>query len=305
MPEWIEHIDGESSRSLGNEHGLSGKQSYQHVVQAMDALPDNTWISQEYCNRWSGILNVDGKYITVKAYDKKIPFIWSVDFLQHDFPVGLLAPSENQQSFLKFFRLLKTINYPLQVVVCDDVAALKTGLFYWYPNARIQLCHTHYIENIRQLLHIRTDPTYQHFFNALMQHVFIDPTSKQHRADGILHVLEHGTDGHELLQSIVVDIAKRYDELFCYETIPHCPKTNNIIECFNSHLNGRLKTIKGFQSFHSAERWLNGYLIRRRTKPFTDCEGQFKKFNGRLPLQNSIKKQAEWPVIPGIQEPER
>lgn len=269
----------------------------------MDRLPENTWLSKEYCNRWSGMLHVDGKYIAVDGYEKKIPFIWSVDFLQHDFPVGILAPAESTEAFLKLFRLLKTIQYPLRVVIADDVEGLKIAAKHYYPKAKIQLCHTHYIENIRQLLHIRTDTTYQHFFNSLIKHVFTDPTNRTTREDGLIHVLEHRTNNDEILQSIVIDIAKKYDDLFAYESIPHCPKTNNIIECFNSHLNGRLKTIKGFASFHSASRWLNAYLIRRRTKPFTDCEGQFKKFNGTLPLQNSIKKQAPWPDIRGVQQP--
>lgn len=274
----------------------------------MDVLPENTWLSRHYCNRWSGILNMDGKYVCVKGYAKKIPFIWCVDFLKHDFPVGLLAPAESYQAFMKMFRLLKTINYPVQVVICDDVEALKMAAKRYYPKVKIQLCHTHYIENLRQLLHLRTtgkdNPIYQHFFNSLLQHVFTDPTNRAERENGILQVLEQRTDSNPLLQGIILDIAKRYDELFCYESIPHCPKTNNIIESFNSHLNGRLKTIKGFQSFHSAERFLNAYLIRRRTKPFTDCEKPFDHFNGLMPLQNSIKKQAKWPDIPGIQEPE-
>lgn len=274
----------------------------------MDALPDNTALSAEYCNRWSGILNMDGKYIAVKRYAKKIPFIWCVDFLQHDFPVGILATAESYEAYLKVFRLLKTMNYPLQVVICDDVEALKMAAKHYYPKVKVQLCHTHYIENIRQLLHLRTtgkgNPVLSHFFNSMIKHVFVDPTNRTQREQGILHVLEQRTDGNPLLQGIMIDIAKRYDELFCYENIPHCPKTNNIIESFNSHLNARLKSIKGFQSFHSAERFLNAYLIRRRTKPFTDCDTPFKHFNGKMPLQNTIKKQAPWPEIPGVQEPE-
>lgn len=274
----------------------------------MDSLPDNIWLSAEYSNRWSGILNMDGKYILVKGYAKKIPFIWCVDFLAHDFPVGILAPAESYEAYLKVFRLLKQINYPLQVVICDDVEALKMAAKHYYPNVKIQLCHTHYIENIRQLLHLRTtakdNPVYQHFFNSLMKHVFTDPTSQKEREDGILHVLEQRTCNDPLLQGIIVDVAKRYDELFAYESYSHCPKTNNIIESFNSHLNARLKSIKGFQSFHSAERFLNAYLIRRRTKPFTDCDAPFKHFNGKMPLQNTIKKQAVWPEIFGVQEPE-
>ena len=90
----------------------------------------------------------------MRGYKKKIPFIWSVDYLIHDFPVFTLANAESYEAFLKLFRLLKTMNYPLQVVVCDEAAALETALKHYYPKAKIQLCHTHYIENIRQLLHI-------------------------------------------------------------------------------------------------------------------------------------------------------
>lgn len=304
---WIDHIDGKSYRSLANETGLSAARVYGLVESQMNALPDNTWLSKEYCNRWSGILHVDGKYIAVKGYKKKIPFIWSVDYLRHDFPIGLLAPSESEEAFMKFFRLLKTIRYPLQVVIADDVPALKKALFRYYPKAKIQLCHTHYIENIRQTLKIRTESTYQHFFNSLLKHVFTDPDGikdkkqrRKAREDGLLHVFENRLDNDPVLQSIVVDIAKNYDYLFAYDTIPGCPKTNNILESFNSHVNGRLKTIKGFQSFKQAERWLNAYLIRRRTKPFTDCNPPFTHFNGKMPLQNTLKKQATWPAVFGI-----
>jgi len=263
----------------------------------MEQLPDSNYLSLKYCNRWSGILNIDGKYVKVKGYKKKIPFIWSVDYLIHDFPSYVLACSENEQAFLKLFRILKTINYPLQIVICDDVVSLKKALKQYYPKAKIQLCHTHYIENIRQKIHFRTTDIYHHFFHSLIKHVFTEPQNNKEKEEGLLYVLENRTNNNEILQSIIVDIAKKYNYLFAYENINHCPKTNNIIESFNSHLNGRLKTIKGFQSFKSAERWLNAYLIRRRTKPFTDCKGKFKKFNRKMPLQNSIKKQADWPDI--------
>lgn len=247
---------------------------------------------------------MDGKYITVKGFEKKIPFIWCVDFFTHDFPVGLLAQSESVAAFSELFETLLSCHYPLRLVVCDDVSPLKIALQHYYPEAKLQLCHTHYIENIRQQLHIRTQATYQHFFNALLLHVFTDPLTRLERENGLLHVLRQRTNHDVLLHSIIIDIAKRFDDLFAYMTIAHCPKTNNIIECFNSHLNARLKSVKGFQSFASAERFLNAYLIRRRTKPFTDCEGQFKKCNGFIPLHNSIKLNTPFPKILGFQDPE-
>ena len=296
-------MDGDPFRALGNAQGLSGVQVYRRVVQECTTLPNNTELSQHYSTRWSGMLNVDGKYIAIKGFKKKLPFIWCVDFLQHDFPVGLLAHSESITAFTQLFASLKKMNYPLRVVISDDVAPLKIALKRSYPNAQLQLCHVHYIENIRQQLHVRTQDTYHHFFHSLLTHVFADSLTRNEREAGLLYVLEQRTNHIPLLQSIILAIATRFDDLFAYTTIQGCPKTNNLIECFNSHLNGRLKTVKGFQSFASAQLWLNAYVIRRRTKPFTDCETPFKHYNGKMPLQNSIDLSQPFPTILGIKTP--
>ncbi|HBY73925.1 MAG TPA: hypothetical protein DEG44_04525 [Candidatus Kerfeldbacteria bacterium] len=301
---WLPYIDGEPYRPLGNELELSGVQTYRRVIAELNQLPDNTWLSHHYCNRWSGILNVDGKYLLVKGYDKKIPWIWSVDFLRHDFPVGILAPSESVETFMKFFRLLKTIGYPLQVVIADDVSPLRIAVKHYYPKAKIQLCQTHYVENIRQQLHVRTEDKYLNFFQQLTEQVFALEANQTTRDTALFQLYQRFGQHNPVVQKVLVDIHTRQTELFQYQSIPWCPRTNNIIESFNSHLNARLKSIKKFQSFHSAERFMNAYLIRRRTKPFTDCRGDFTKFNGHAPLENTIRKGLDYPRIPGFQEPE-
>ena len=43
-----------------------------------------------------------------------------------------------------------------------------------------------------------------------------------------------------------------------------CPKTTNMIESYNKHLQRRLKTIQGFESFASADKWLSTYALCRR-----------------------------------------
>jgi hypothetical protein len=263
----------------------------------MDLLPDNTRLTLDTCNRWSGILNVDGKHVAVKGYERKIPFIYCLDFLKHDIPVGVLAPSENGEAFLKLFRLLKTVGYPLKVVICDDTSALKPALFHYFSKARVQLCHTHYLENIRQVIRFRTEETYRHFFHSLVKHVFEEPHNDSERDLGLQHVWDTHAKDNLLLQTILLDVEKRREELFCYQTIPRCPKTNNIIESFNSHLQGRLKTIKGFQTFRSADRWLNAWMLRRRTKPFTDCEAPFTHLNGKTSLSQTTKKGTSAPSL--------
>jgi len=271
----------------------------------MDSLPDNTWLTNKYCNRFCGILIIDGKYIKVRGYKKKIPFLYGIDYLTHDIVTGILVPAESYEAFRKFFRLLKTINYPLQAVVCDDViSALEPALLHHYPKARIQLCQNHYLEGIRQKLKVRTVENHVKFFNFIQTHVFKEEHHSKKQFNNVLHHLIKSHAKNDLQrQYIVMDIHNKQEYLFNYKNIPHCPKTTNLIELYNSHMQSRLKSIKGFKSFKNAERWLNAYLIRRRTKPFTDCRSKFKHLNGRCSLEMSIKKQAEWPIIYGIQAP--
>lgn len=294
---WIPYVDGIPLRKLADERRLSPAQVFQNIQKEMNVLPDSNWLTMNYCNRFCGILIMDGKYVKVRGYKQKIPFIYGIDYLTHDIVVSILAPSENEEAFLKFFRILKTVNYHLQIVVCDDRSTLSVALKHYYPNSPVQLCQNHYLEHIRQTLHIRTDSTHQRFFVILKKRVFAKGISLQVR-NLRLHEVYMREAQHDLLrQTIIVDIYKRRKELFSYVHIPHCPCDTNLIELFNSHLQSRLKSIKGFKSFQGAERFLNAYIVRRRTKPFTDCQGIFKHLNKKCSLEMTIKKQTKWSEI--------
>ena len=104
---WTAHMDGVPFRKLANLYGISQGKAYSQVEDEMNQLPENTYLSANFCfrSRWSGILNIDGKYIKIKGYPKKIPFVYSIDFLTHDMPAGVLAPSESYQVFLEAFPL--------------------------------------------------------------------------------------------------------------------------------------------------------------------------------------------------------
>lgn len=295
-------MDGISFRKLADQTNSSPASVWRQVQSEMMQLPTNSWISAKYCERWSGRLNIDGKYVAVKGYDQKIPFIYGIDYLTHDIPVGILGPSENEQIFRKFFKLLKACRYPLTIAICDETAALKRPLLEIYPKARIQLCQNHYIENIRQYLSVRTNDRYQKFFSEFR--LLFSPKVNVFKREAMLRSLYYtychkGKD--ETIQALLVDVERRKDGLFAYDhRINQCPHTNNIIKSFNSHLNGRLKTIKGFQSFSSADCWLNAWMIRRRTKAFTDCDTPFKHLNGKTSLELVLKKEADWPLILGV-----
>lgn len=297
-------MDGVSFRKLGNERSLSGVQAYNRVFQELKLLPDCAEITRQYCVYRSGILIIDGKYVKVRGFKEKIPFIYGIDYETHDILFGILVPAEDERAFLQCFRILKELHYPLTIVVADDRSALPLALKQVFPGISLQLCQNHYLENIRQALHIRTDPTHQHFFNSLKKHVFDEYKDDKQLDAALHHVLTERGEGVLLRQSIVMAIHHRRKELFAYKGIPNCPNNTNLIELFNSHFNGRLKTIKGFKTKEHARLWLNGMLLRRRTKPFTDCGPKFKHLNGKSSLQMTIKKQADWPEIVGIKAPE-
>lgn len=233
----------------------------------------------------------------VKGYDKKIPFVYGIDYLTHDIPLGMLLPSENFEALKRFFKILKILGYPLRVVIADDILSLRMALSYVYHRARIQLCHNHYLENIRRILNVRTEEKYRIFFYALQKYVFSEKDDKEYLTKRLDKVLSFCRPSDELTRAIVIDIFKRKDELFAYQDIPNCPRTTNLIEAYNSHLQGRLKTIKGFKSFRSAESFLNAWLVRRRTKAFTDCKEKFKYLNGKTSLSQALKRGMTLPEI--------
>jgi len=272
-------------------------------MKEFDALPDNTEITKKFCTYSSGILIVDGKFVKVRGHAQKIPFIYGIDYLTHDIPVAQLSTAESGKAFNIFFAKLKDCGYPLKIVVADDRSSIDLALKRYFPGCLIQRCHGHYLENVRQVLHTRTDETHHHFFDSLKKHIFEEHIDDEGLNNALHHVFtKHGNNDAQR-HVIVMDVHRRRDELFAYKKVLGCPLNTNLIELYNSHLNGRLKTIKGFKSFHAAERWLNAYTIRRRTKNLTDCGPKFKHLNGTSSLEQALKNQALWPDILGIQQP--
>jgi len=277
------------------------------VVAELDTLPENASLTKQVCDprAFSGLLVMDGKYVKTRGFRKGAPFIWGIDYLTHDIPAGILARIEDEDEFVRFFRTLASLGYYPTVIVGDDRKGLKRAITRVFPQARYQLCHVHFLENIRQYLKVRTDPAHQHFFNSLKLHVFTEPKTIEQVVAGLRYVRDNRVQGDSLRQAVILGVHDRLPDLFTYLNVPGCPNNTNLIELYNSHLSARLKSLKGFKSFLAAKGFLNAYLIRRRTKPLTDCDTAFKHLNGYASLQFTIKKQAPWPDILGVKPPEK
>lgn len=284
----MSHLRGQSFRSLAEEHDFSASTAFRHYRRALKQIPYCSDLTRFYCSKFCGILVVDGKYIAVKGYEKKIPVLYGIDYLTHDIPAYILSIGENFQTCRSFFNSLRLLNYPLQAVVSDDNINIYQACTSVYPQAITQICQNHYKEGIRKILGVRTDETHVPFMEEIegMFKRRCNEFEFNHYAQKVY--LKH--QSNEIYKDILLDIQKRLPMLLAYNRLPNVPRTTNLIESFNSHLEGRLKTIKGFKSFTNADNWLNGYFVRRRLKKFTDCTKKFKNLNGKCSLELTIKE---------------
>lgn len=277
----VRHLEGTPIRKLANQLGRSKSPVGRTILNTLRRVPNSNHISELVCKYFCGVFIVDGKYVKVKGHDRKIPMIWGLDYLSHDVLVHQLVGSENYQAYLSLFRKLKAIKYPLEFLVCDDLDSIVYAAKFVYPKVKIQLCTNHYKENVRRLLKSRSHPEHEDFINEL-EYIFKAQNLKHFNARA-RYVVKHYQHNIQYMQ-IMADLDRNSPLITTYLKNNRCPSTTNLIELYNSHLEARLHSLKGFQSFHTAELWLNAYVMNRRLTKFTDCSKKFKNLNGKCSL---------------------
>lgn len=167
---------------------------------------------------------------------------------------------------------------------------------YIFPQVLIQTCQNHFLENIRRDLKVRTDPTYQAFVQDVKVELF---TKKINRQDfnGKAYRLYRKYQHDPVACSYLVAIHKASNELTAYSQVKHAPKTTNINESYNSHIQARLKAIKSFQTYKNADKWINAYIIKRRFRIFRDCSKPFRYLNGKTSISFTLKKSLTLPLL--------
>ena len=194
---------------------------------------------------------------------------------------------------LFIFSDLKSINYPLKYLVCDDNNNIKLAAIDIYPDVVIQTCTKHFLESIRDTLNTKTCNKYLPFVIDV-ESIFTLRLASWELVWKIQDIYnKYNNDPKTMFW--MSEIIRRKEELTNYHMFIDAPNTTNLIEVYNSHLEGRLKTIKGFESFHSARRWLNAYIIKRRLSEFTECGKKFKHLNGHKSLEKTLKNNQKLP----------
>lgn len=263
--------------------------------EELQKLPNNNQFTFKYCNQFSTTFVFDGKYFNIASEDYDWVLLWGVDYFRHDIPVLLVAPSENYQSWSKFFFYLRIINHYPQLIVCDDNTNLKMAARKNFPEVRIQTCFNHFKENIRRDLKVRSQDMYKGFMKRIEQVL----TEKLNDADmnRRLFALYKDWNHNPIALSVLANIERYRHELTGYRGIPGAPVTTNIIEGLNAHLEARLQKLCSFQSVAHAKLWMNGYILKRRYKIYTDCRGKFRALNGKSGVQLTKNPEVDLPTL--------
>ncbi len=290
-----DHLNGFSFRVLGEKYGISKSYAWEICHEELTNLPDNNVFSHQFCNRFTSTLVVDGKYIRVKGYARKIALLWGIDYFTHDIPAFVLAPSENTQSWSKYFAYFRIFSHRPELLVCDDNINIKVAAKNCFPAVKIQTCMNHLKENMRRTLNVRNDSTYREVFTRL------DTILSQKQNDQIrnkrLFSLVRDYQSDPLVTSLLISLHRESQEHIAYRNIKNAPLTTNIIECYNSHLEARLFPLKGFESYAHAKLWMNGYILKRRFTKLADCSRKFHYLTGCRPIDKTKKIQTVLPVL--------
>jgi len=274
---------------------MSPMKAWRICQKELQTLPNNNEFTFKYCDRFSQILVCDGKYFNVADQQYDWVILWGFDYFRHDIPVITLAPSENYQSWARFFSYFRIINNYPRLVVCDDCTNEKMAARATFPGVKIQTCYNHFKENIRRDLKVRSDDVYKPFMKRV-EEIFVGKRTDEDR-NKKLFALYRDYQHDPVCVQVLTNIQKYESELLAYRGIPQAPTTSNIIEGMNSHIEARLHSLRSFQTVEYAKLWFNGYILKRRFTKYTDCKGKFKYMNGKTGVYMTKKERVILPLF--------
>jgi len=102
-----------------------------------------------------------------------------------------------------------------------------------------------------------------------------------------------------IVDELFKDLKTNQEYLLNYLKYPHMhiPSTTNLVEGYNSQLENRLASIRGFESEITARNYVNAWILKRRFTKFECCKKPFKHLNGKTPLECAgadISKVTDW-----------
>ena len=245
---------------------------------------------------------VDGKTIKVKG--KRNCLVIGIDYTADipltEYEIG----AENKTQYVRFFKNLKELNYPLRGLVSDGREDIHSAAKQVYSSFHHQLCLKHFLKSIDRTfgyLTVKRSRLEKEFklelelrsnlYELIYTKDYYQFLNKYHliKSERRYFKSEYCSKMWFKLQNNIHSIIAHYfDHRLCL--------TNNSAENIIKQLNRRLKLIEGFQSSITAESYLRLLVMYLRFKPYTDARNIHKYRNGksRLELSRVRTKDLDW-----------
>ena len=297
------HIEGKSSyRDLSHSSGIDKMKICNWVKEYALNSKTTKEVSQELKPKWSGYLVVDGK--TIKVRGKRnclaIGIDYTADIPLTEYEIG----PENKSQYVRFFKNLKELNYPLRGLISDGREDIHSAAKQVYDCFHHQLCLKHFLKSIDRTFgyltvkRSRLEKDYQlelelrsKLYELIYTKDYYQFLDKYHSIRSKRKYFKSG-----YCQKMHFKIQNNLHSIIAHYFDPKLCLTNNSAENIIKQLNRRLKLIEGFQSSITAESYLRLLVMYLRFKPYTDARNIYKHRNGknRLELSGAKTKDINW-----------
>lgn len=266
-------------------------------------------------NRWSGILLLDGKYLS-----RNMILLLAVDYRTLDIVAWRIAGNESEENYQKLLVDVESCGYIIRALVSDGATGIRalTQKKYipftrkgtrTYPRPGIppapmifstsflagiphQWCVIHAYREctryVRKYAKKQEQEAVQKLIPTILYAATITKAEKAKKALNTYAYMHESVTAHR----IMTILSSYWHLLTAHHTVRinrrRIPRDTNAIENVISYLNTRLKTLRKIKTKDSAEAICNLIILNYRLKPFTDSSNKLKK--NKSPLELSVKK---------------
>jgi hypothetical protein len=224
-------------------------------------------------HKTSGILVIDAKHVPVKGEDY-------CEFLAYDTNIGLInrcyrKGGESTWGYREIFKNIRDVGYEVKVVVSDGGSGIYSALRH-FGIKRHQRCHIHLLRDLKTGLRVhakRPRIVLRKYYWVKYAKLVLNFSDEHQLVLRLEHfkriVFTMWQGGGDVEVNSIKGFIRTLPLAFTfmdYQKFWSIPKSTNVLEGYISHLNARLKTMRGLKSPANAGRILNAihYFLRKK-----------------------------------------
>lgn len=272
-------------------------------------------------NKWSGILLLDGKYIS-----RECLLLLAVDYLTLDVIAWIVVEAETEKNYISLIDLVEKCGYKIKALISDGhpgITALtipkkprvirkwtrtypRPGILPAIPpKARLeniphQWCCIHAECDIKQMVaktKKRTNENYDGLLTLTHSILFAKTLISATRyKQQLMKKVSSGSDN--LYLRVAAFLLFHWENLMLHHQIRvngrKIPRDSNCIENVIAYINVRLKTLRKLRTKKSAIPITNLIVVNYRTKPFRNPKNKLKRGKSPLDLATNLNKHFYW-----------